>query len=51
MPNTVWEVPQKRDPLCKSQKKNIVCPIYTSGTPDDALEYGQIGNNLKLVKS
>ena len=49
MPNTVWEVPQKRDPLCKSKKKNIVCPVYTSGTPDDALEYGQIGNNLKLV--
>ena len=49
MPNTVWEVPQKRDPICKTGSKNMVCPVYTSGTPDDALEYGKIGNNLKTI--
>lgn len=43
MPPEVWSVPQDRPPVCIPQKgfKAEAVPIYTTGTPLDALEIQQ----------
>ena len=43
MPPEVWSVPQDRPPVCIPQKgfEAEALPIYTKGTPLDALEIQQ----------
>lgn len=41
MPPSVWDVPQKRGPVCKSQKNcgEHPMPVLDSGTPHNSLQY------------
>ena len=50
MPPTKWDVPQKRMPVCKSERKCSVCPVTTTGWPVDALTNQKILPNDKFDK-
>lgn len=39
LPSTFWSVPQKRPPACTPEAKPNVCPVYTDGVPEGALEW------------
>lgn len=41
MPPSVWDVPRKREPVCKSQKNcgDHPMPVLDSGTPHNSLQY------------
>ena len=40
MPNTLWDIPQRRPSAC-THKTCDVCPVYTTGVPLDALKYSK----------
>lgn len=39
LPSRFWSVPQKRPPPCTPATKPKVCPIFTDGVPEGALEW------------
>ena len=39
LPSSFWSVPQKRPPACTPGNAPKVCPVYTDGVPEDALEW------------
>ena len=39
LPSRFWSVPQKRPPPCTPSTKPKVCPIFTDGVPEGALEW------------
>ena len=39
LPSRFWSVPQKRPPPCTPATKPKVCPIFTNGVPEGALEW------------
>ena len=39
LPSRFWSIPQKRPPACTPSMKPKVCPVYTDGVPDGALEW------------
>lgn len=39
MPSTDWLTAKERDPPCIPKKKNVVQPVFTVGTPANALNY------------
>lgn len=39
LPSRFWSVPQKRPPPCTPATKPKVCPVFTDGVPEGALEW------------
>ena len=39
LPSRFWSVPQQRPPACTPATKPKVCPIFTDGVPEGALEW------------
>lgn len=51
LPSQFWSIPQKRPPACTPSAKPKVCPVYTDGVPDGALEWKLTARERQVRRS
>ena len=51
LPSRFWSIPQKRPPACTPSAKPKVCPVYTDGVPDGALEWKLTARERQVKRS
>ena len=51
LPSRFWSIPQKRPPACTPSVKPKVCPVYTDGVPDGALEWKLTARERQVRRS